>query len=108
MKSLYGVLRQEGYEIDVAEHPADALRMSLAKEYSAVVMDSGNVGFSAYDAAAAIRSVSGGVSVIIAGEEGPTPDSIAVGKPVDPEEVRWVLRRLFGRADFQERRVQGL
>ncbi len=107
LKSLYGVLRQEGYEIDIAEHPADAVKMSLERDYTAVIMDSGNIGFSAYEAAAAIRSISGGVAVIIAGETGASSDSIQVSKPLDLEEVKYILRRLCGLKDFHERRIQG-
>lgn len=108
LKSLYGVLRQEGYEVDMTEHPADAVRMSFVKDYSAVIMDSGDVGFSAYEAAAAIRSISGRMSVIIAGGTGPSSDSIPVRKPLDLEEVKLVLRSLCGFSDFHERRIQGL
>jgi len=108
LKSLYGVLRQEGHEIEIAQHPADAVRMCLAKDYWAVIMDSGNIGFSPHEAAAAIRSVCKGMPVIIAGEANPSPDSIQVSNPIDLEEVREVLRSLYNLPDFHERRVQNL
>lgn len=92
--------------MDITRHPADAVRMSLAKAYSAVIMDSGNIGFSAHEAAAAIRSVYKGLPVIIAGEAVPSSDSIQVGNPIDLEEVKDVLRSLYNLPDFHERRVQ--
>lgn len=108
LKSLYCVLRDEGYEIEVATHTADAVRLSLIRDYSAVIMDSGNVGFSEREAAKVIKSVTGGTPVIIAGETDPLSDSIRVDKPLDLEEVKGVLRNLCGLADFHERRIQGL
>ena len=106
LKSLYGMLRQEGYGVDMAEHPSDAVRMSFVKNYSAVIMDSGDVGFSAYEAAAVIRSISGVAPVIIAGGTAPSPDSIPIRKPLDLEEVKQVLGSILGFAYFDERRIR--
>jgi DNA-binding response OmpR family regulator len=108
LKSLYCVLKEEGYDIEVATHTADAVRLSLFRGYAAVIMDSGNVGFSEREAAKVITSVTGGTPVIIAGQADPQSGSISVGKPLDLEEVRGVLRNLFGLSDYHERRVQGL
>jgi DNA-binding NtrC family response regulator len=108
LKSLYCVLKEEGYEIEVATHTANAVRLSLFRCYSAVIMDSGNVGFSEREAAKVITSVTGGTPVIIAGGGDSRSDLICVDKPLDLEEVRGVLRNLCGLPDYRERRVQGL
>lgn len=106
LKSLYGVLRQEGYEIDIAKHPVDAVKMSFVSNYSAVIMDTGNIGFSAYEAAAVIRSIAEGVPVIIAGDARLPSGSISIGKPLDLEEVKEVLRNLCSLPYFNERRIR--
>jgi len=68
VKSIYGALRSEGFELEVVERTAMAVQYSLRKSYGAVVIDPNAIGLSAVDAAEIIRR--GGTMVLIAGQEG--------------------------------------
>ena len=68
VKSIYGALRSEGFELEVVERTAMAVQYSLRKSYGAVVIDPNAIGLSAVDAAEIIRM--GGTMVLIAGQEG--------------------------------------
>lgn len=90
LKALHGILRDEGYEVEVADHPAQAARMALSKDYAGVFLDSEFVGLSAQDAAKIISSTSD-THVLIAGEVSFCTGAIAIGKPLDLQEVRQAI-----------------
>lgn len=94
LKSLYGMLRESGYEVDTAESPAGAVQRTLSKDYFAVVMDSESVGLPAADAAKLIKSTSPSVRVVISGEAGAASGAISVRRPLDLEEVKGVFSEI--------------
>ena len=55
IKSLYGVLRDDGYGVDIVEHPALAVQKVLVGGYGMLVVDSEPFGLSAEDAVQIIR-----------------------------------------------------
>ncbi|GBE00758.1 response regulator receiver domain protein [bacterium BMS3Bbin06] len=68
IKSIYGMLRDIGYSIDITDHPADAVRQVFNNKYDAVILDSRDVGLTASDASEIIGSISPDTRVVILGE----------------------------------------
>lgn len=95
LKSLYGMLREEGFGVDVVEHTSIAVQRAFHKDYAAVILDSESIGFPAQDAAEIIRISSRDATVIIAGKAKLSGNALAVEKPVDLEEFRALIRSLW-------------
>lgn len=91
IKNLYGVLRDEGYNVEIADHPALAVQMTLNWNYIAVVIDSEPFGLSAEDAVQIIKSVSPDMPVIIVGYAKHTADVLSIKMPVDLEELKQAI-----------------
>lgn len=64
-KGLYGPLRDEGYRVDMVEHPADAVRWFLNKPYDAVVIDSRDIGLNAFEAASIMKNISSDTKIFL-------------------------------------------
>lgn len=92
IKSLYGVLRDEGYAVEVADHPALAVQMFMNRQYSSIIFDSEPFGLSAEEAVQIIRSMAPEIPVIVAGSGATTVDAVTIKAPVDIEEFRQVLQ----------------
>lgn len=97
LKSLYGMLREEGFGVDVVEHTSIAVQKTFHKEYAAVILDSESIGLAAEDAAEIIRVASRDAAVIITGGAKLSGSALSVEKPVDLEEFRALLRSLCAR-----------
>jgi DNA-binding response OmpR family regulator len=87
IKSLYGVLRDEGYNVETVEHPAFAVQMVMHRSYDFIIIDSEPFGLSAEDAAQIIKTVKPDVPVLFVGGSGKeqAPDART---PIDLEELR--------------------
>jgi DNA-binding response OmpR family regulator len=87
IKSLYGVLRDEGYEVDIVEHPALAVQQVLVDGYGMMIVDSEPFGLSAEDAVQIIKLTKPDLPVLYVGSgaHGAAP---AVDPPVDLEEFK--------------------
>jgi len=57
IKSLYGMLRDEGYAIEDVEHPALAVQKVLGGAYDFMIIDAEPFGLSAEDAARIIKTI---------------------------------------------------
>jgi DNA-binding NtrC family response regulator len=88
VKSLYGVLREEGYAVDIVEHPALAVQQVMNGAYDMMIVDSEPFGLSAEDAVQIIRSVLPGMPVLFVGSSGGCASERAVETPVDLEEFK--------------------
>jgi len=91
-KVLYGPLRDDGYVVEVAEHPAEAVQRAFGSLYSAVILDSDGIGLDARDAVEIIRKQSPGALVFLIGGGKSSPDSYSLEKPVDIGLLRDLLR----------------
>ena len=87
IKSLYGVLRDDGHDVDIIEHPAMAVQKVMAGGYGMLIVDSEPFGLSAEDAVQIIKSTMPDLPVLYvgSGSHGPLP---AVEAPVDLEEFK--------------------
>jgi DNA-binding NtrC family response regulator len=91
-KVLYGPLRDDGYLVEVAEHPAEAVQRSFMDRYAAVILDSDGIGLDARDASQIIKKHSPGVRVFVIGGRSAFPDDYCLEKPVDIGLLRNLLR----------------
>ena len=94
-KSLYGPLRDDGYSLDVIDHPSDAVRLVLEDRYKAVILDSDGIGLNSIDAAAVIKNVAPGIHVITIGQQGTPHADFFLSRPVDISMLRDFLREIF-------------
>jgi DNA-binding response OmpR family regulator len=90
IKSLYGVLRDEGYTIEDVEHPALAVQKVLGGKYDFVIVDAEPFGLSAEDAARIITAIAPEMPIFcIGGEESVTPPMIRL--PADLDAIKEML-----------------
>ncbi len=94
VKSLYGMLRDEGYSVETADHPALAVQMVLRKEYTALIIDSEPFGLSVDDAIKIIRSVLPDMIVIFIGYDKIDSDALSIEAPLDLAEFKQTLNEL--------------
>ena len=88
VKSLYGILRDEGYNVDMADHPAAAVQAIMKDGYEAVIMDSGSFGLSAEDASQIISTVCPEIRIILVGCAENEADTSAIRVPADLQVLR--------------------
>lgn len=87
-KNLYGILRDDGYGVETADHPALAVRMVLEQSYSAVIIDAQPFGLSVEDAAKIIKTVSPETTVILVGFNDEDRESPGIRMPMDLSELK--------------------
>ena len=93
IKSLYCVLREEGYNVEIVEHPSLAVKKVLFGKYDFVIVDSEPFGLSAGDAVQIIKTVSPDTPTLVlgGGSDGLVP---SVETPVDLEEFKHTIRSI--------------
>ncbi len=91
VKSLYGILRDEGHAVEAIEHPAFAVQKVMEQEFDCVIIDSEPFGLSGEDAAAIIRNISPGTQVLFIGS--PARDGTGQDRQLDLEEFRKSFHR---------------
>lgn len=92
IKNLYGILRDEGYSVETADHPSLAVQMALRRSFGAIIVDSEPFGLSGEDAVRIIKTVSPGTRVIVVGYPEREFDALCIGAPVDLEEFKRIIR----------------
>ncbi len=70
VKSLYGILRDEGHAVETTEHPAFAVQKIIEKDFDCVIIDSEPFGLSGEDAAEIIKKVSPFTRILFIGRSG--------------------------------------
>ena len=99
-KSLYGMLRDEGYSVDTADHPALAVQMVIKKAFNALIIDSEPFGLSVDDAVRIIRTLSPEIAVLFIGDDSGTVDGLSIEAPVDLAEFRQTIQAMHGSNQF--------
>jgi len=100
IKNVYGILRDEGFGVEVVDHSALAVQKVFQGSYIAVIIDAESFGLSAEDAVHIIKSVSPEIVVICVGFAKLSSGVMSMNLPVDLEE--------FKRAIHDVRRVDAL
>jgi DNA-binding NtrC family response regulator len=88
IKNLYGILRDEGYEVETIEHPALAVQMVMRRSYDFIIVDSEPFGLSAEDAVEIIKIVAPGMPILFVGGNRDKEHAPAEEAPVDLEEFK--------------------
>jgi DNA-binding NtrC family response regulator len=94
VKSLHGILRDEGYFVDIADYPAMAVQRVFEKGYSAVIMDPEPFGLSVEDAIRIIKTIRPQMLVIFVGYDSLGADVLSIEAPVDLEEFRRSIQNI--------------
>ena len=91
IKSLYGMLRDEGYAVEDVEHPALAVQKVLNSAYDLTIVDAEPFGLSAADAAQIIAAIAPAMPVLCVGG-GPGWDRLPLlTLPADPAAIRELI-----------------
>ena len=91
IRNLYGILRDEGHDVETAEHPALAVTMALGRNYAAIIFDSDPFGLSVADAIKIIKTVHPRILVIFVGYDRLDSDSLNIRVPADLEEFKHAI-----------------
>lgn len=94
IKSIYGVLRDEGYHVEIADHPADAVQMAFKNTYSAAIIDPEPFGLAARDAVRIIKTVRPDMIVIFVGFDKLDIDVLNIDIPINLEEFREIIHEI--------------
>ena len=94
------MLRDEGYSVDTADHPALAVQMVIKKAFNALIIDSEPFGLSVDDAVRIIRTLSPEIAVLFIGDDSGTVDGLSIEAPVDLAEFRQTIQAMHGSNQF--------
>jgi DNA-binding response OmpR family regulator len=94
MKGLYGILRDEGFQVSVADHAAPAVQMVLKSQYAAVIIDVQIFGLPVDDTVRIIKAISPETPVIVVGCSDEDQDGLSIKVPADLAEVRKVVHNV--------------
>jgi len=94
IKSIYGVLRDEGFTVETVEHPALAVKKVLWAHFDIVIVDSEPFGMSAQEAGQVIRSVSPDMPIMIMESEWGQGKADGMGTPLDLEEFKRTINSI--------------
>ena len=94
IKSLYGMLRDKGHDVDTVEHPALAVQKSMLGLYELIIIDSEPFGLSTEDAVQIIKTVEPNLPIIYVGGGMNNGLSMAVDAPIDLEEFKETIHNI--------------
>ena len=94
VKSLYGILRDKGHDVEIADHLALAIQMILKSRYYAVIIDGKPFGLSVEDAVQIMKAVSPEMPIIVVGGPECGTDTLSIRMPVDLEELRELINSI--------------
>lgn len=94
LKNLYGILRDEGWEVETVSHPALAIQTLMKTDYKAVIFDSGVSGMSVKDAVHIIRSFLPEMIIFTIGNMTRDPGVTALSMPADLGEIKEMVHNV--------------
>ena len=94
IKSLYSMLREDGYNVETIEHPAHAVQMVMRRHYHFVIVDSEPFGLSAEDAAKIIKAVAPLMPVLFVGDDRLDSQAQSVKTPIDLEAFKRTIHSI--------------
>lgn len=96
IKSLYGILIEEGYHVEIVDHPALAVQRLLSRVYKALIIDSKPFGLSVEDAIQIIKTISPDMAVIVVGYPEQDTHTLNIKLPIDLAEFKEAIRSIHG------------
>jgi DNA-binding NtrC family response regulator len=94
IKSLYGMLRDEGYAIEDVEHPALAVKKVLVGPYSFMIVDTEPFGLSAEDGARIIKTIAPEMPIFCVGGEAACDTLPMIRLPADLDAIKKMIRHI--------------
>lgn len=94
IKGLYGILRDEGYNVDLSDYPAHAVQQIIKNSYEAVIIDSQAFGMPAEDAIKVIKTIAPDIRVILVGYPEEQTDALSTKVPIDLEKLRCLVHSM--------------
>jgi hypothetical protein len=94
VKSLYGMIRDEGYAVEEVEHPALAVQKVLAGTYEFMIVDAEPFGLSAGDAARIVASIAPAMPILCVGEPPLGGDLPLTQLPDDLDATKRMIHRI--------------
>lgn len=98
IKGLYGILRDEGYNVDLSDYPAHAVQQIIKNSYGAIIIDSQAFGMPAEDAIRVIKNIAPEIRVILVGYPEEETDSLSIKVPIDLEKLRDLVHSMHKNA----------
>lgn len=94
IKSLYGMLRDEGCLVEEVEHPALAVQKVLKSAYDFMIVDAEPFGLSAEDAARIIKTIAPGMPVFCVGGGAECDNLSMIRLPADLDAIKEMLQHI--------------
>ena len=94
IKSLYGMLRDEGYDIEDVEHPALAVQKVLAGAFDFMIVDAEPFGMSAEDAARIIKTIAPGMPIFSIGGGAACDNLAMIRLPADLDAIKEMIHHV--------------
>lgn len=94
IKSLYGMLRNEGYTVEEIEHPALAVQKVLHGTYDFIIVDAEPFGLSAEDAARIINTIAPEMPILSVGGAAAYDIPPMIRLPADPDSIKEMIRHI--------------
>jgi DNA-binding response OmpR family regulator len=94
IKSLYGMLRDEGFAVEVVEHPSVAVQRVLAGTYDIMIVDAEPFGLSAEDAARIVMSIAPEMPILCVGGGAAGESLSLIRLPADLDAIKEMIHRI--------------
>ncbi len=94
VKSLYGMLRDDGHDVETVERPALAVQKVIFGSYDLIIIDSEPFGLSTEDAVQIIKSVEPDLPIVYVGGGMNDSPYLAVDAPFDLEEFKRTIHSI--------------
>jgi DNA-binding response OmpR family regulator len=94
IKSLYGMLRDEGYAIEDVEHPALAVQKVLGGTYDFMIIDAEPFGLSAEDAARIITTIAPEMPILSVGGGSAGDHQTMIRLPADLDAIKAMIQQI--------------
>ena len=82
------MLRDEGFNVELSDHPSHAVQLIMKGSYAAAILDSQAFGMPADEAARIINTIAPEMKVILTGLNDETTKSPGIWVPFDLENLR--------------------
>jgi DNA-binding response OmpR family regulator len=94
IKSLYGMLRDQGYAVEDVEHPALAVKKVLTSTYDFMIVDAEPFGLSAEDAARIIKSIAPEMPILSIGGGAACDCLPLIRLPADLDAIKEMIQHI--------------
>ena len=94
IKSLYGMLRDEGCVVEEVEHPALAVQKVLASAYDFMIVDAEPFGMSAEDAARIIKTIAPEMPILCVGGGAACDNLPMIRLPADLDAIKEMIHHV--------------